>query len=106
MGRGWSIVYRVVVIFAVCVATSRADAAGRVALVIGNSEYRYSKVLPNPVNDANDVAEMLERLDFTVIKLLNGDFGGIREAVRTYNSQVEHADIGVVYYAGHGMELG
>ncbi len=106
MGRGWSIVYHVVVIFAVCVAASRADAAGRVALVIGNSEYRYSKVLPNPVNDANDVAEMLERLDFTVIKLLNGDFGAIREAVRTYNSQVENADIGVVYYAGHGMELG
>ena len=85
---------------------SKADAAGRVALVIGNGEYRYSKPLPNPVNDANDIADTLEQLDFSVIRVFNGDFGKIREGIRTFNTEVEHADIGLIYYAGHGMELG
>ena len=37
-------------------AGSKAEAAARVALVIGNSDYRFAKPLPNPVNDANDIA--------------------------------------------------
>jgi uncharacterized caspase-like protein len=85
---------------------SQANAAARVALVIGNGEYRYSKPLPNPVNDAHDVADALEQLDFTVIRVFNGDFGKIREGIRTFNAEIEHADIGLIYYAGHGMELG
>jgi len=85
---------------------SNANAAARVALVIGNGEYRYTRPLPNPVNDANDIAGALEQLDFTVIRVLNGDFGKMREGIRAFNTEVEHADIGLIYYAGHGMELG
>ena len=92
--------------FCLIVVASKANAAARVALVIGNAEYRYAKPLPNPVNDANDIADTLEQLDFTVIRVLNGDFGKIREAIRAFNTEVEHADIGLIYYAGHGMELG
>jgi uncharacterized caspase-like protein len=93
---------------AVCpiVFASKANAAARVALVIGNGEYRYSRPLPNPVNDAHDVADALAQLDFTVIRVFNGDFGKIREGIRAFNAEVEQADIGLVYYAGHGMELG
>jgi Caspase domain/Sel1 repeat len=93
---------------AVCLITlaSKANAAARVALVIGNGEYRYTRPLPNPVNDAHDIADTLEQLDFTVIRVFNGDFGKIREAIRAFNGEVEHADIGLIYYAGHGMELG
>ncbi len=87
-------------------AASKASAAARVALVIGNAEYRYAKPLPNPVNDANDIADTLEQLDFTVIRVFNGDFGKIREGIRAFNGEVEKADIGLIYYAGHGMELG
>jgi uncharacterized caspase-like protein len=85
---------------------SKANAAARVALVIGNGEYRYVKPLPNPINDAHDIADTLEQLDFTVIRVFDGDFGKIREAIRAFNGEVEHADIGLIYYAGHGMELG
>jgi uncharacterized caspase-like protein len=92
--------------FCLIAVASKANAAARVALVIGNAEYRYAKPLPNPVNDANDIAAALEQLDFTVIRVLNGDFGKIREAIRAFNTEVEHADIGLIYYAGHGMELG
>jgi TPR repeat protein len=101
-------VFLVICLITVCLVAlaSKANAAARVALVIGNGEYRYAKPLPNPVNDANDIAATLEQLDFTVIRVLNGDFGKIREAIRAFNTEVEHADIGLIYYAGHGMELG
>ena len=93
---------------ALCViaVASNAHAAARVALVIGNGDYRFSKPLPNPVNDAHDIADALEQLDFTVIRVFNGDFGKIRDGIRAFNTEVEHADIGLIYYAGHGMELG
>jgi uncharacterized caspase-like protein len=44
-----------------------ALAAKRVALVIGNSNYRIGQ-LTNPKNDAEDVAAVLERLNFEVLK--------------------------------------
>ena len=43
----------------------------RVALVIGNSKYRDAP-LPNPINDAHDMAEVLRRTGFEVIELLDG----------------------------------
>ena len=42
-------------------------AAKRVALVVGNSDYRYTTGLRNPRNDANDIAAALQRLGFSVI---------------------------------------
>src|SRR5882757_5736192 len=70
-------------LIAVCpiVFASKANAAARVSLVIGNGEYRYSRPLPNPVNDAQDVADALAQLDFTVIRVFNGDFGKLREGI-------------------------
>jgi TPR repeat protein len=41
-----------------------------------------------------------------VIRVFNGGFAKIREAIRAFNAEVESADIGLIYYAGHGMELG
>jgi len=89
-----------------CLYALNSHAASRAALVIGNAEYRYSQPLANPLNDATDVADMLERLGFDVIRLFNGDFSKIRDAIRTFNAAVSEAEIGIVYYAGHGMELG
>ena len=45
-----------------------ANAAKRVALVIGNSAYEHAAVLDNPINDANDVAAALQKQKFEVIK--------------------------------------
>jgi len=83
-----------------------AFADRRVALVIGNSEYEHVPVLGNPANDASDVADELGRLGFSVTKLLNANFGEFRKAIKSFNAQVEDAEIGLIYYAGHGMELG
>jgi hypothetical protein len=77
----------------------------RVALVIGNGDYVNATALPNPTNDASDMAGSLERLGFSVIKVLNGNFSEFRQAIRSFNVKVQGADIGLIYYAGHGMEL-
>ena len=45
---------------------ARAEAAERVALIVGNSDYRNAPHLSNPVNDASDVAAAFERLGFSV----------------------------------------
>jgi uncharacterized caspase-like protein len=74
--------------------------------VIGNGDYVHSKSLPNPVNDANDVANSLKRLGFSVTSVLDGTYNDIRQGIRSFNVQVQGADIGLIYYAGHGMELG
>jgi uncharacterized caspase-like protein len=88
------------------VSACSASAAERIALVIGNANYAYTRTLANPLNDANDIATLLGKLDFTVIKVLDGDFAGMRAAIRSFNAQADSARIALVYYAGHGMELG
>jgi uncharacterized protein len=80
-------------------------AANRFALVIGNGDYVNSKSLPNPVNDATDVSDVLRQLGFSVTTVLNGTYNDIRQAIRSFNIQVQGADIGLIYFAGHGMEL-
>jgi uncharacterized caspase-like protein len=79
----------------------------RVALVIGNAGYRISP-LQNPANDATAVAEALEkRLKFDrVILKLNLAAEGFRAALREFSREATGAGLGVVYYAGHGTEVG
>jgi formylglycine-generating enzyme required for sulfatase activity len=85
---------------------SPAHAGPRVALIIGNSIYRNAPVLPNPQNDANDIAASLGRLEFSVKKVLNGTFDDIRRALLQFGREARGADMAVVYFAGHGMEIG
>jgi TPR repeat protein len=86
-------------------AVSSVQAETRVALVIGNGDYFHANALPNPTNDASDVAASLERLGFSVTRVLNGTYDDLRQAIRSFNVRVEGADIGLIYFAGHGMEL-
>ena len=77
----------------------------RVALVIGNSAYQHAHYLPNPVNDANDVAAALEKIGFTVHKEDNLDFFGMRKALRNFGDEAAGADVAAIFFAGHGLEL-
>jgi caspase domain-containing protein len=85
---------------------SPADAR-RVALVIGNSNYKVAP-LENPVNDAAAVAEAIEqRLKFDKV-VLKRNLGAeaFREALRELARESRGAEIGVLYFAGHGVEVG
>ena len=78
----------------------------RVALVIGNSAYQNVPGLPNPINDATAIAELLRNAGFDVVDS-RADLGiaVIRRAIREFADTARDADIAVVYYAGHGIEV-
>ncbi|MCK1718422.1 caspase family protein [Bradyrhizobium sp. 141] len=78
----------------------------RVALVIGNGAYEKVPELPNPTRDAADIGRALERLDFKVTQVKNATAQEMRKAVVEFGRSAEGADLAVVFYAGHGMEVG
>ncbi len=76
----------------------------RTALVIGNGGYK-SEPLRNPVNDANLMASTLTRLGFKVERIINADRKTMRIAIRAFGRRLGHSEVGLFYYAGHGMQV-
>jgi uncharacterized caspase-like protein len=91
---------------ALLLCAGSATAAERVALVIGNGDYQKVPSLPNPPRDAADVAASLGRLGFTVTSVLNASGADLRKALIRFGRTAAGADMAVVYYAGHGIEVG
>src|SRR5437867_445932 len=83
-----------------------ASADHRVALVIGNSAYQHAPPLANPTRDAQAIAAMFKKGGFAVVDahhdLANLQF---KRAVRQFEDAANDADIAVVFYAGHGIEI-
>lgn len=90
------------------VVTSDASTGDRrIALVIGNSAYENVAALPNPVRDASLVADVLKLTGFESVTLVtNLRKDALVSALREFAARAETADWAVVYYAGHGMEVG
>jgi uncharacterized caspase-like protein len=88
---------------------SGQDADGsKVALVIGNGAYRTGgmPVLPNPPNDAADVATTLERIGFKVFRGINLGRLEMEDLTVKFARAADQADIAVAFYAGHGLQVG
>ncbi|MBS0530483.1 MAG: caspase family protein [Proteobacteria bacterium] len=84
---------------------SPALAERRVALVIGNSEYKDpSIVLTNPKNDANDIAKTLASLGFEVVKLTDGSKSQIDATLEQFARLATNADAALFFYAGHALQ--
>lgn len=83
-----------------------AMAEKRVALVLGNSAYQNVAPLANPVNDSTRIAATLKDAGFDVVDSRR-DLSAIdtRRALRDFADRSRDADIAVVYYAGHGIEV-
>ncbi len=94
----------VLALLVACLAPSAVRAEQRVALVIGNASYQ-DLPLDNPANDAADMAAMLEQAGFRVIARRNADSRALRQAVREFSTELRRADVGLFYYAGHGVQL-
>ena len=82
-----------------------ANAENRVALVIGNSAYQNAVELKNSRNDANDMAGALRRLGFDVLDGLDLDKRSMERTIREFGVKLSGADLALVFYAGHGMEV-
>ncbi len=77
----------------------------RVALVIGNSNYPNSP-LKNPVNDATDMATELRVLGFDVTLKTDLSFSSFESTLQNFQNKANNAEVALLYYAGHGMEIG
>jgi uncharacterized caspase-like protein len=86
-------------------AIPAAPAQKRVALVIGNSDYKHTPRLANPKNDAADVAAMLKKLQFSVIEGRDLDKAGMDRTVRDFAGVLAGAQVGLFFYAGHGLQF-
>ena len=77
----------------------------RLAIVIGNSKYQHVGLLKNPQNDANDMAIVLEKLNFKVIKYLDATQNELSSAINDFLRELDEYSTGLLYYAGHGMQV-
>jgi hypothetical protein len=91
----------------------------RVALVIGNSTYESASSLKNPSNDARAIAMAFTKIGFsgisledsaggipTVVPMLDLDHRQLREAIAAFARAADGAEQALMYYAGHGIEVG
>ena len=84
-----------------------AQAGKRVALVIGNADYRAGNWsnLPNAANDAADIASKLDLLGFKVSRLENADRAKIVRGLRAFSEAATGAELALIFYAGHSIEV-
>ena len=103
--RGVKSLVATVLAFVLLALPSVVLADGRVALVVGNSTYAHIGRLPNPDNDARDMSSALRRLGFEVTTELDAGRVELTEALRRFTRRSAGADVSLLYYAGHGIEM-
>jgi Caspase domain len=97
---------RILIAALCCIAAAEAKADKRVALIFGNSKYQHVPNLLNPASDAKAVKTLFEGAGFDVVqKQSDTGVNDMRRAVRDFTDQTRDADIAVIYYAGHGIEV-
>jgi hypothetical protein len=77
----------------------------RVALVIGNGAYVHATELPNPRNDADAMAAMLQRLGFTVVVGTDLDKDSFETKIRDFARESRDAKLSLFFYAGHAIQV-
>jgi hypothetical protein len=96
----------IVVAAAVVIAvTNGSRAETRVALVIGNGAYQNAPRLPNPANDASDVAAALKRDGFDTILATDLNRDAMEGATIRFARAARNADVALFYYSGHALQF-
>ena len=91
-------------LLALCLAMPEAYAERRVALVIGNDDYRVLPHLNNAVPDARDMAAKLKGLGFETILKLNVTQRGLYRTLNDFEARLAAGGTGLLFYAGHGIQ--
>ena len=84
---------------------SPAWSSERVALVIGNGNYRNARKLSNPTRDAEAIEAVLRRGGFKVVTVLDAGVEAMYRALEEFKQAAKDARVGLFYYAGHGIEV-
>ena len=80
----------------------------RLALVIGNSAYRNGNPLPNPANDARDIAKLLNTAGFEVIAATDLSHDEMIQVIQNFAAKIAQRGpntVALVYYGGHGVQI-
>ena len=98
--------FALVILGLLTMSGTAAWADKRIALVIGNSNYNHVPSLPNPANDAASITTLLRNAGFDVVEG-HRDLGvaPLRQAIRQFAAAASDADVALVYFAGHGIEV-
>jgi uncharacterized caspase-like protein len=93
-------------LMALPLSAGAARAEKRVALVIGNGLYQSVPKLANPIKDAVALADMFRKAGFDWVRLRE-DLGNLefKRSLREFIDVAQDADVAVVYYAGHGIQV-
>jgi uncharacterized caspase-like protein len=96
-------------VFAACsiwLFSQPAFADRRVALVMGNSGYQNVARLSNPINDSEAMSATLKGAGFDVVDLKRDlRANEMRRALRDFSDTARSADVAIIYFAGHGIEI-
>src|SRR5215469_10172464 len=82
-----------------------AQAEKRVALVIGNNDYRNVPKLQKAVNDARTMGDALKQLGFTVMVAENQSRAQFSQSLLAFDNAVGPGDTAFFFFAGHGFEI-
>lgn len=83
---------------------SNSTTKKRLALVIGNADYRFGGKLFNTVNDSSDMRRILQLLDFTVMGEDNMTADQMKKAIKDFGKELSKGGIGLFYFSGHGIQ--
>ena len=105
--KGWLSRLLAVTGLATCIAAFAvpAHAEKRVALVVGNNDYRNVPKLQKAVNDARTMGDTLKQLGFTVMVAENQNRQAFSQTLLAFDKSVEAGDTAFFFYAGHGFEI-
>jgi Caspase domain len=105
--KGWLSRLLAVTSLATCIAAFAAPAYAekRVALVVGNNDYRNVPKLQKAVNDARTMGDTLKQLGFTVMVAENQNRQAFSQTLLAFDKAVDAGDTAFFFYAGHGFEI-
>src|SRR5262244_2419784 len=104
--KGWLLrLLAVSLVTCVAVVAAPAYAEKRVALVVGNNDYRNVPKLQKAVNDARTMGDTLKQLGFTVMVAENQNRAQFSQSLLAFDSAVGPGDTAFFFYAGHGFEI-
>lgn len=96
---------RLLIVLAAFLWTATTEAADRKALVIGMAGYAHVTPLHNTANDARMISETLDRIGFDVTTVIDASQVELLSALAGFAFRAETADLALIYYAGHGVEV-
>ena len=86
--------------------TAQRKTEKRIALLVANGNYANENALPNPANDIEYISRVLRSFGFEVFVQNDLIYRDFAETLRAFGKQANDADWVLVYFAGHGMEIG